>query len=100
MLSIHKGLTYCFLGKDGNWLKSEEDFLPLVETEASLSISVQNSTFSQHEQLHTCALGVLTKQNIMSKSKMREHMSLILIRKQRVICYQKLIMIPASLFQW
>ena len=46
---LHKGLSYYFLGKDGNWLKSDDDLLLLSDVEAMLSISAQCSKFSQWE---------------------------------------------------
>ena len=55
------------LGKYGNWLKIEEDFLPLVGTDAMLSTSVQCSIFSHHEQFCTGTYGVAAKQHVMSK---------------------------------
>ena len=55
------------MGKDGNWLKSEEYFLSLADTEAMLSVSEKYSTFSLYEQLHAGALRVLDKQRMMIK---------------------------------
>ena len=49
ILRLHKELACYFVGKDGNWTKTEEDLSPLVEKESILSISAQQSTFAQNE---------------------------------------------------
>ena len=67
IIRLRKRLSYYFLRKDSNWLKSEECFLSLADIEAMLSLSAQCSTFSQHEKLCARTLRVLAKQRTMSK---------------------------------
>ena len=56
-----------FVGKEGDWAFTSEDFKNLAEIEGDLRILVQCSTFSQHEKLHSGSLEVAVKKSVTSK---------------------------------
>ena len=61
-LRLCKGLPYYFfLGKEGRWSKTEEDFLPIGEIEAALSASARCSVLVRLDKSHTDTLVIEAK---------------------------------------
>lgn len=65
ILRLHKGLMYYFINKEGDYVKTSQDFKEIADLEGVLQISAHYSTFSQFEKLYTGALGVVAKKRMM-----------------------------------
>ena len=100
ILRFHKGISYYFVGKYGNWMYASDDFLTFATIEGVLWLSEQYSPFLQHEQFRAGALGIGAKITWWVSHAVREHLWLI-FRTWKISTKQKeQINRPNSCNQW
>ena len=56
ILWIHEGLAYDFVGKEGSWAHTSEDFKKLTDAESITCLPAQHSMFSQFYKPYTSTL--------------------------------------------